>query len=144
VTSGMVLVTAFYLWVALSISTTLPYPTVAAQMVVLGLGIGPTSAPATESIMGAVTARQAGIGSAVNDTTRLLGGTLGVAIIGRVALSVYSARLTDSLAFFDGWLDWAGIEEHTSVVFRPILVVANAESGRRAAHDEARRLGQTF
>ena len=47
--------------------------------------------------MGAVTARQAGIGSAVNDTTRLLGGTLGVAIIGSVASSVYSARLADTL-----------------------------------------------
>jgi len=97
VTAGMVLITAFYLWVGLSISTTLPYPTIAAQMVVFGLGFGLTSAPATESIMGAVTARQAGIGSAVNDTTRLLGGTLGVAIIGSVASSVYSARLTDSL-----------------------------------------------
>jgi len=97
VTVGMVFITAFYLWVALAISLTLPYPTIAAQMVLFGIGFGLTSAPATESIMGAVTARQAGIGSAVNDTTRLLGGTLGVAIIGSVASSVYSARLADTL-----------------------------------------------
>jgi hypothetical protein len=97
VTAGLVLVAVFYTWVALSVSTSLPYPVIAAQMVVYGVGLGLTSAPATESIMGAVSARQAGIGSAVNDATRLLGGTLGVAIIGSVASSVYTSKLTDAL-----------------------------------------------
>jgi hypothetical protein len=67
-------------------------------MVVYGLGMGLTSAPATESIMGAVSADQAGVGSAVNDSTRLLGGTLGVAVIGSVYASLYSSRLADSLS----------------------------------------------
>jgi EmrB/QacA subfamily drug resistance transporter len=97
VTAGLVLIAAFYLWVALSVSISVGYGVIAGQMVVYGLGLGLTSAPATESIMGAVSARQAGIGSAVNDATRLLGGTLGVAIIGSVASSVYASRLTDSL-----------------------------------------------
>ncbi len=97
VTTGLVLVSVFYTWVALSVSTSLPYPVIAGQMVVYGVGLGITSAPATESIMGAVSARQAGIGSAVNDSTRLLGGTLGVAIIGSVASSVYSSKLTEAL-----------------------------------------------
>jgi hypothetical protein len=66
-------------------------------MVVYGLGMGLTSAPATESIMGAVSARQAGVGSAVNDSTRLLGGTLGVAVIGSVYASLYASRLTASV-----------------------------------------------
>jgi hypothetical protein len=47
--------------------------------------------------MGAVSARQAGVGSAVNDSTRLLGGTLGVAVIGSIYASLYSSRLTGSL-----------------------------------------------
>ena len=47
VTVGMVFITAFYLWVALAISLTLPYPTIAAQMVLFGIGFGLTSAPAT-------------------------------------------------------------------------------------------------
>jgi hypothetical protein len=47
--------------------------------------------------MGAVSARQAGVGSAVNDATRLLGGTLGVAVIGSVYASLYASRLTASL-----------------------------------------------
>lgn len=58
-------------------------------MVFLGLGLGLSSAPATEAIMGVVPAHKAGIGSAVNDATRELGGTLGVAVIGSIALSVY-------------------------------------------------------
>jgi hypothetical protein len=70
---------------------------IAIQMVVFGLGMGLTSAPATESIMGAVAADQAGVGSAVNDSTRLLGGTLGVAVIGSVYASLYASRLTTSL-----------------------------------------------
>src|SRR5947199_10544318 len=59
--------------------------------------MGLTSAPATESIMGAVSRRQAGVGSAVNDSTRLLGGTLGVAVIGSVYASLYGSRLTAGL-----------------------------------------------
>ena len=62
-----------------------------------GLGLGLTSAPATESIMGAISRAKAGVGSAVNDTTRLVGGTLGVAVIGSVYASVYGSRLTATL-----------------------------------------------
>ena len=47
--------------------------------------------------MGSLSADKAAVGSAVNDTTRQLGGTLGVAIVGSVFASVYSGRLgTDS------------------------------------------------
>ena len=66
-------------------------------MVVFGLGMGLTSAPATESIMGAISRSMAGVGSAVNDSTRLIGGTLGVAVIGSVYASVYGSRLTATL-----------------------------------------------
>jgi hypothetical protein len=44
--------------------------------------------------MGAVSRSKAGVGSAVNDATRLIGGTLGVAVIGSVYASVYGSRLT--------------------------------------------------
>jgi hypothetical protein len=48
--------------------------------------------------MGSLSADKAGVGSAVNDTTRELGGTLGVAIVGSVFASVYSGRLGGSAA----------------------------------------------
>jgi EmrB/QacA subfamily drug resistance transporter len=96
VASGLFSMTAFYLWVSTSSATT-GYGTIAAQMVVLGTGMGLTSAPATEAIMGVVPKAKAGVGSAVNDATRLLGGTLGVAVIGSVYASLYATRLTSAL-----------------------------------------------
>jgi EmrB/QacA subfamily drug resistance transporter len=97
VAAGLLMVAGFYAWVASIISASTPYSTIAAQMVLYGIGMGFTSAPATEAIMGAVSAQKAGIGSAVNDATRLLGGTLGVAIIGSVFASLYASRLTATL-----------------------------------------------
>jgi EmrB/QacA subfamily drug resistance transporter len=96
VASGLLSMAAFYLWVATSSAST-GYGTIAAQMVVLGTGMGLTSAPATEAIMGVVPRTKAGVGSAVNDATRLLGGTLGVAVIGSVYASLYAGRLTGGL-----------------------------------------------
>src|SRR6202012_6170331 len=98
VTAGLVLQASFYFWVASDLTPTLSYGIIAVQMVVYGLGMGLTSATATESIMGAVGARRAGVGSAVNDSTRLLGGTLGVAVIGIVSASLSASRLSSSLS----------------------------------------------
>jgi EmrB/QacA subfamily drug resistance transporter len=96
VASGLLAMAAFYIWVASAAAGT-SYGTIAAQMVVLGTGMGLTSAPATEAIMGVVPKTKAGVGSAVNDATRLLGGTLGVAVIGSVYASLYGSRLTSAL-----------------------------------------------
>jgi EmrB/QacA subfamily drug resistance transporter len=94
---GLLAITAFYVWVALVITAHTTYGVIAAQMVLYGVGMGLTSAPATESIMGAVSIHKAGVGSAVNDSTRLLGGTLGVAVIGSVYASLYGSRLSTAL-----------------------------------------------
>ena len=55
-----------------------------------------TTAPATDSIMGVVRPEQAGAGSAVNDATRQVGGTLGVAVVGSTFSTLYIRQLTDS------------------------------------------------
>ena len=96
VTTGLLMVAGFYAWVATASAAT-TYGTIAAQMVLYGTGLGLTSAPATEAIMGVVPIAKAGVGSAVNDATRLLGGTLGVAVIGSVYATVYASRLTATL-----------------------------------------------
>ena len=67
------------------------------RLAVLGVGMGLTMAPATESIMGSLPLARAGVGSAVNDTTRELGGAVGVAVIGSVFSSVYVSRIVDAL-----------------------------------------------
>jgi EmrB/QacA subfamily drug resistance transporter len=94
VAAGLLAIGAFYVWVAAVITAHTGYGIIAAQMVLYGVGMGFTSAPATESIMGAVSIDKAGVGSAVNDATRLLGGTLGVAVIGSVYASLYGSRLS--------------------------------------------------
>ncbi len=94
VTIGLVAMAVFYGWVAATTSATLSYGVIAVQMVLYGLGMGLTSAPATEAIMGVVSRSRAGVGSAVNDATRLIGGTLGVAVLGSVYASGYGSRLT--------------------------------------------------
>jgi EmrB/QacA subfamily drug resistance transporter len=63
-----------------------------------GLGAGIAMAPATELIMATLPPARAGIGSAVNDTVRELGGALGVAIIGSIAASRYTSSLQSDLA----------------------------------------------
>ena len=93
VSGGLALMAVGFAWVSFASAST-PYMEIVGQMVLLGLGLGSTTAPATESIMGSLPPDKAGIGSAVNDTTRELGGTLGVAIIGSVFSSVYVGALT--------------------------------------------------
>lgn len=92
VASGLGLMSTSFLWIS-AVSATTPYIEIVGQMLVLGAGLGMTAAPATESIMGSLSADKAGVGSAVNDTTRELGGTLGVAVIGSVFNSVYVGAL---------------------------------------------------
>jgi hypothetical protein len=66
---------------------------VLAYELVLGLGIGLAMAPATEAVMGALPVEKAGVGSAVNDTTRELGGALGIAILGSIVSSAYRSNV---------------------------------------------------
>ena len=92
VVAGLSIFAAGLAWASTADAST-SYAVIAAQMVMLGAGLGLTTAPATESIMGSLSVDKAGVGSAVNDTTRELGGTLGVAIVGSVFASIYSGRL---------------------------------------------------
>jgi hypothetical protein len=95
VTAGLLSLAAGLAWTSTASETT-TYLTIAGQMVLIGSGIGLTSAPATESIMGAVPAAKAGVGSAINDATRIMGGTLGVAVIGSIYASIYGSRLVEA------------------------------------------------
>ncbi len=96
VTTGLVLFGTAFLWIS-SVDVDTSYPTVIVpQMVMMGLGMGFISTPATESILLVLPPARAGVGSAVNDATRELGGTLGVAVVGSIFSSVYAAHLADS------------------------------------------------
>ncbi len=97
VTAGLVSMgIGFYVATTTGVDT--PYSIIVLAMFFMGGGLGLIQAPATESIMGALPPAKAGVGSAVNDTARELGGTLGVAIIGSIFSSVYASRLGTNLA----------------------------------------------
>jgi len=90
VTIGLVIVAgAFVLLSTASVSS--GYGLVALMLAITGLGFGLTMAPATTSIMGTLPLGRAGVGSAVNDTTRQVGGALGVAVLGSILASVYQS-----------------------------------------------------
>jgi hypothetical protein len=92
VTTGLVLLGSAFAWIAVS-STFMPYTHIVGQMVLMGLGLGLTTAPATESILSVLPPAKAGVGSAVNDATREAGGTLGVAVLGSIFTSLYARHL---------------------------------------------------
>ena len=95
VTSGLVLFGTSFVWIS-TVAVDASYATtIVPQMVMMGLGMGFISTPATESILQVLPPSRAGVGSAVNDATRELGGTLGVAVVGSVFSSVYAAHLAD-------------------------------------------------
>jgi len=76
------------------------YPQVLLSLVVLAVGLALVMPPATESIMGSLPPAKAGVGSAVNDTTREIGGALGVAVLGSVMSSTYRPRVSDAISGF--------------------------------------------
>jgi predicted MFS family arabinose efflux permease len=70
-----------------------PYLVIAVAFTLLGAGMSITAAPATSEIMTSVPLSKAGVGSAVNDTTRELGGALGIALLGSIANTAYRSGI---------------------------------------------------
>jgi len=96
VTAGLSLVAAALLSMSLLEVDSL-YWHIAWRLMLLALGMGLVMAPSTDSVMGSLPLGKAGVGSAVNDTTRQVGGALGVAIIGSVLASVYGSQVSEFL-----------------------------------------------
>ncbi len=97
VTVGLLLVAVgLVLFTTMQVNT--GYGDIIWRMMLMAAGMGCTMAPATESIMGSLPRAKAGVGSAVNDTTRQVGGALGVAVIGSVLASVYGSKIGDAIA----------------------------------------------
>jgi hypothetical protein len=97
VTAGLAMMSAGFV-VAAGTGVSAPYwGRIVISMTLMAAGLALTSSPATEAIMGALPPGKAGAGSAVNDTTRELGGTLGVAIVGSALSSVYGSHVVAAL-----------------------------------------------
>ncbi len=105
--TGLAMLGTSFLWISTMDIDVSYATTIVPQMVLMGLGLGLITTPATESIMQVLPPARAGVGSAVNDATRELGGTLGVAVVGSLFASLYGAKLVELL---DGRLDPATLE----------------------------------
>jgi EmrB/QacA subfamily drug resistance transporter len=75
------------------IGTDSPYLLMLAGLVPLGIGMGAAMTPATTAITEALPLAQQGVGSALNDLSREVGGALGTAVIGSVVTAVYRSTL---------------------------------------------------
>jgi MFS transporter, DHA2 family, multidrug resistance protein len=98
VTAGLALMSGGFIVAAGTTADSAYWGRIIISMALMAAGLGLTASPATDAIMGALPRDKAGAGSAVNDTTREVGGTLGVAVIGSVLSSAYASRVATALA----------------------------------------------
>jgi EmrB/QacA subfamily drug resistance transporter len=92
VSFGLLLVGAFLLTTLLWTTGT-PVWGYCLFVLVLSYAMGLVMAPSTESVMNAVPEAKAGVGSAMNDVTRQVAGSLGVAVVGSIIGSYFSAHM---------------------------------------------------
>ena len=91
-TSGLLLMAAALVVLA-QLTGTSGYWLVAAGLIPLGAGMGLAMTPATSGITAALPASQQGVGSAINDLSREVGGAVGIAVLASVLTSTYQGHL---------------------------------------------------
>lgn len=79
------------------VTPTTSYALLFTGFVLMGFGNGQTTAPSTTLIMSSVPRAKSGVGSAVNDLSRELGGALGIAVLGSVMATVYRNNIAGNL-----------------------------------------------
>ena len=94
--SGLMIVAGVMLGLAF-ITVDTPYWVIGLALTALGLGMAYTMTTATDAVMAALPEAKAGVGSALNDTFRQVGGALGVGIFGSILNSVYSSSISDAV-----------------------------------------------
>jgi EmrB/QacA subfamily drug resistance transporter len=95
-TTGLVLVAGAALGIALATVTT-PLWVLLGVFFVFGFGMGNVMAPASTLIQNSLPLARAGAGSAVQNTVRQVFGALGVAVIGTLLATSYSAAAAETL-----------------------------------------------
>jgi EmrB/QacA subfamily drug resistance transporter len=95
--SGLIL-SAIGLAIMGGVTPTTSYVLLFIGFVLMGFGNGQTTAPSTTLIMSSVPRAKSGVGSAVNDLSRELGGALGIAVLGSIMSSVYRGQIGHHVA----------------------------------------------
>ncbi len=122
VASGLTIAGLGIATLAVTSSVTASYWWFALGVVIQALGMGLTTAPSTGAIMRSLPLHKAGVGSAVNDTTRELGGALGVAVLGSLVSSQFRSSMQGAVS---------GLPAKATQSFADALQSAAAAGGAR-------------
>ena len=96
--AGVAIFAAGLALMALRASVEGGYLSVLPGLIVIGLGMGLTMTPATEAITETLPLEKQGVASALNDTSRELGGAVGIALLGSVLTAGYKSAIEPLLA----------------------------------------------
>jgi EmrB/QacA subfamily drug resistance transporter len=125
VSSGLVVAAGGLAIIAATSTLTSNYWWFALGLVVQALGMGFTTAPSTGAIMRSLPLHKAGVGSAVNDVSRELGGALGVAVLGSLVASHFRTSFGDAIS---------GIPDKVTHSLAEALQFAGATGGQRGGN----------
>jgi hypothetical protein len=119
VTAGLLLMAAAMVWVATIGALAAYFGPVIGAMTLMAIGFSLITAPSTAALMETLSPEQIGAGAAVNETTRELGGTLGVALVGSVFSSLFGPQVLSTLSKLR-------LSHHQLIVARGSLAAAQA------------------
>jgi hypothetical protein len=132
---GFALGSLGFVLLALSTRTT-PYGFVAVALVLTGSGIAMVMPGSSQHIVGSLPLAKAGVGSAMNDVTREVGGALGIAVAGSVVASVYRGRT----GFAEQIADPAARELAKDSIGKAVAVADRALAGKFITAEQATAL----
>ncbi|MFM8855825.1 MAG: DHA2 family efflux MFS transporter permease subunit [Actinomycetota bacterium] len=105
VTAGLFNMSMGFLIVSQIDADTAYWGPIVISMLLIANGLSLVTSPSTEAVMGSVPRERAGVASAVNDISRELGGTLGVAITGSIFISLYTPKIIEAFTNIPGLVD---------------------------------------
>ncbi len=128
---------AISLWVISQTTVDSGYGRMLTAILLMGFGMNVAMAPATEAVMGSLPRAKAGVGSAVNDTTRQVGGALGVAVLGSILNSVYTAHMDSKVGGLTADAAHAASDNLQAAVAVSVKLPAPAAQSLVAAAEDA-------
>jgi len=146
-TGGGMLLAAVSLLIFSRLGTGSSYWDILPGLLFLGVGMALTMTPTTAAAMSSVPRDQAGVGSAVLNSMRQVGGSLGIAVTGAIVAHVSAGSLADGhsrpVAFVDGFQ--AGLEVAAAIaVAGAVIAVATMRSHSQRRPDEVPREEPAF
>ncbi len=122
------------------LSPTTPVGFLLVAYFLFGLGSGLVNPPITNTAVSGMPPEQAGVAAAIASTSRQVGMTLGVAVIGAISGETISAGIGPSFAgaTHPGWWILVGL----GFVMLALGIVTTSPWAEQTAHDTARRFGR--